>query len=596
MSRPRQDPGLEAVDAGWKLLSTNPLFRPIAKSMRLLRPAKKDNPVPATGWALVDSRGYVYAHPSRRAEASQWLFVFAHAALHLALGHFRSSPSPRPWNAACDCVVTRFLLDLKLGNPLSTPAPDQLRPWDEDRWFREFHAHGIPDWALELSIAGPQVDDMRPMSADAEPSWSYRVDWARLFSEGMLEAVDAALSRAANTTSTEIRDRQTPAQRARSWFIDHYPLLGALAAGFELVEDSARCQQMDISIAAISDHERRIYLNPGAGLTESEACFVVAHELLHAGLRHADRCGPRDFFLWNAACDFVINGWLVEMGVGSPPGRGFLHDAALKGQSAETIYDMISRDLRTRRKLATLRGEGLGDMLDDPSAIDRSAAADLDAFCRRALLGGLDIQLTQARGLVPGGLVEEIRALAQPPIPWDVVLAQWFDGFFVPLERKRSYARMSRRQTSTPDIPRAHYALDEAALAGRTFGVVLDSSGSMDRSDLARGLGAIASYAISREVPMVRLIVCDAAAHDEGYLPAEAIAGIVKIRGRGGTRLQPAIDLLQTTPDFPKTAPILVITDGYCEPHISIAREHAFLLTRGGRLPFVPRGPVFRIK
>ena len=49
-------------------------------------------------------------------------------------------------------------------------------------------------------------------------------------------------------------------------------------------------------------------------------------------------------------------------------------------------------------------------------------------------------------------------------------------------------------------------------------------------------------------------------------------------------------------PNSPKTAPILIITDGYCEPHIAVAREHAFLLTPGGRLRFAPRGPVFRIK
>ena len=578
------------------MLCNTPLFAPLADRMRLLRPPKRDNPVPASGWALIGSDGFLYVHPSRRAEPGEWLFVFAHAAMHLALGHFRYSPNPRPWNAACDCVVSRFLLDLKLGVPISTPAPEQLLAWDEDRWFREFHEHGIPEWALELSIAGPQIDDMRMVPDSHSDSGRRQRYWAKLFSTGMLEAVDSALSRAANTTSTEIKARRTSAQRARSWFIDHYPLLGALAAGFELAEDSARCQQLNISIAAISDFERRIYINPGAGLDEAEARFVVAHELLHAGLRHADRCGHRDFFLWNAACDFVINGWLVEMAVGSPPGRGFLHDPALKGQSAETIYDMISRDLRTRRKLATLRGEGLADMLDDPSAINRSQAVDLDAFCRRALLSGLDLQLGSGRGLIPGGLVEEIRALAQPPIPWDVVLAQWFDGFFAPLERRRSYARMSRRQSSTPDIPRPHYAADEALLDGRTFGVVLDSSGSMNPSDLARGLGAIASYAMSREVPMVRLVSCDAAAYDEGYLPAEAIAGVVKIRGRGGTQLQPGIDLLQSAPDFPKMAPILIITDGDCEPRLVLAREHAFLLTHGGRLPFVPRGPVFRIQ
>jgi predicted metal-dependent peptidase len=130
---------------------------------------------------------------------------------------------------------------------------------------------------------------------------------------------------------------------------------------------------------------------------------------------------------------------------------------------------------------------------------------------------------------------------------------------------------------------------------GRTFGVVLDTSGSMDRHLLAKALGAIAGYAISRDVPAVRVIFCDAAAHDAGYLAPEAIAGQVKVRGRGGTVLQPGIDLLESTPDFPVTSPLLVITDGWCD-RVRVRRDHAFLLPEGRTLPFAPRGPVFRIR
>ena len=486
MAQQRSDPARAAVEAGWAEFSDHALFVHIARAMRMYRP-KERNPVPADGWALVSSDGAVYVHPRRRAEPAEWLYVFGHAAMHLALGHFRHSAVPRLWNIACDCVVTRFLLDLKFGKPICQPPIDELRPWDEDRWFRELSANGYPPWAAELSIAGSHDDDMR---IERERRWGYAPEWARLFSEGMLEAVDQALERASNVTSTELQAKRTPAQRARAWFIDHYPLLGALAAGFELVEDASLCHRLSIAIAAISDQDRRIYLNPGAGLREDETRFVIAHELLHAGLRHSARCGNRDFFFWNAACDFVINGWLIEMGVGTPPSRGLLHDASLKGQSAETIYDVISRDLRTRRKLITLRGEGVGDMLDTPDSDGDSKLCDIDAFCRRALLSGLDLHLSGARGTVAAGLIEEIRALAQPPIPWEVSLAQWFDGYFSPIERRRSYARLSRRQSSTPDIPRPKYATDEAQFAGRTFGVVLDSSGSMQRGDLARALGA----------------------------------------------------------------------------------------------------------
>jgi predicted metal-dependent peptidase len=129
----------------------------------------------------------------------------------------------------------------------------------------------------------------------------------------------------------------------------------------------------------------------------------------------------------------------------------------------------------------------------------------------------------------------------------------------------------------------------------RTFGVVLDTSGSMQPRLLAYALGAIASYAMSREVPMVRLIRCDARAHDAGYIEPEALLGKVEMRGRGGTVLQPGIDHLTGAEDFPKDAPILVITDGACDT-LTIRREHAFLMPQGGRLPFRTSAPQFHFE
>ena len=78
----------------------------------------------------------------------------------------------------------------------------------------------------------------------------------------------------------------------------------------------------------------------------------------------------------------------------------------------------------------------------------------------------------------------------------------------------------------------------------RTFGVVLDTSGSMDRELLGKALGAIASYSVARDVPLVRVIFCDAVAYDAGYLAPEDIANKVRVKGKGGTVLQPGINTI----------------------------------------------------
>ena len=229
----------------------------------------------------------------------------------------------------------------------------------------------------------------------------------------------------------------------------------------------------------------------------------------------------------------------------------------------------------------------------------RAAAWFIDHY---PLLGGLaahfkiveDYQYCVKNEIsVAAGLIEEIRALSMPPIPWDVELANWFDVHFAPLERYRSYARPSRRQASTPDIPRPRYQTMDILTKSRTFGVVIDTSGSMEPQLIGKALGAVASYAASHEVPFARVVFCDAQAYDAGYVSPEDIAGRVAVKGRGGTALQPGIDLLEQAQDFPKDGPILIITDGMIEERMSIRHEHAWLLPSGRWLPFRTRMPVF---
>jgi predicted metal-dependent peptidase len=113
---------------------------------------------------------------------------------------------------------------------------------------------------------------------------------------------------------------------------------------------------------------------------------------------------------------------------------------------------------------------------------------------------------------------------------------------------------------------------------------------------LAAALGAIASYSAARDVPAARVVFCDAEAYDAGYMRPEDVAGTVKVKGRGGTVLQPGVNLLERAEDFPKDAPVLIITDGYCDKVMLHGREHAFLIPHVARLPFVPKGKVFRMK
>ena len=607
MARKSGTPANKASDQfrqGLALAHAHPLLNPVLNRATVIR--SHDTQYPRGGWVTVSANGTIYAHPERLADPQEWLYAIAHCVLHLGFGHFQQRYQQREWDLACECVVWQFLATLKLGT-----APEHLRhvlaPGDaglpgrtEEALFRFFCESGIPADLPSYSLTGTPFTDM--VEADTKraryisSSAHTNPDWEQLFGLGLIQAVSQAVDVAGGIAAHGAKRKVTAAERARHWLISSFPLLGALAASFDLVEDPLVCSRMQISVAAVSDSLKEIYINPGAGLSQDECRFVMAHELLHVSLRHSTRCRGRDPYLWNVACDYVINDWLIDMRIGSVPMIGVLHDPDLKGLSAEAIYDRVVTDLRRFRRMGTFRGIGLGDLLDAPRAgwWTSQRGQDLDEFYRSCLAQGLIYHYEQGRGLLPAGLVEEIRALSQPPIPWEVELARWFDDYFPPVEQKRSYARQSRRQSSTPGIPRPKYVVEPSAQEGRTFGVVLDTSGSMDRQLLGASLGAIASYCESRDVLSARVVFCDATAYDAGYLRPEEIAGRVKIRGRGGTVLQPGIDLLERAEDFPKHGPILIVTDGFCD-RFTTKREHAILLPEGRSLPFASQARVFRL-
>ncbi|MFD0342172.1 hypothetical protein ACFVH0_26445 [Streptomyces sp. NPDC127117] len=587
----RPDHAAESFEAGLALLRANPALAAVGATFCR---DKSCALAPGHGLARVDSAGTIHAHPARRAEPAEWAWALAHCVIHLGFGHVPATRGERtqadPYDQAARCaVVNRFLLTFSVGRP-----PDELPAsypgGDEEQLAARWRRDGIPPDYRHCGTADGAGDQLLlPWAGFGNPP-----DWQLSFAQALTRTISRAMDVAGGLRESigGQATRRPPWEHALNWFVSSYPLLGGIAAGMTLVADAELARAHGISVAAVDASAGEIYLNPHRSFTDEEWRFVLGHEMLHAALRHADRRGARDPYLFNIAADYVINGWLREMQIGVMP-EGLLHDPELAGLSAEEIYDRIAGDLRRIRRLATLRGKGAGDILGEPLRPPKDYV-DLDTFYRRGLTQGFDLHRQSERSTLPAGLVEEIRALTQPPLPWDAQLARWFDEFVPRPEPVRSFARPARRQASTPDIPRAGRYFPPEEVQSCTFGVVLDTSASMNRTLLGKGLGAIASYATARDVPAARVVFCDAAPHDAGYLPVTEIAQRLRIRGRGGTLLQPGIDLLRRVDDFPPGAPLLVITDGECDV-LRIRTEHAYLLPRGGRLPFTARGPVFHV-
>src|SRR3990172_3004803 len=120
---------------------------------------------------------------------------------------------------------------------------------------------------------------------------------------------------------------------ARTRLILERPFLGALILYLPL-DARGRCR-------SLATDARTLYFNPAyvLSLTFPETQFMLAHEALHCALGHFARRGGRLRAKWDMACDYAVNGLLIDDGMKAPPEAAW--NPAFRGLSAEEIYPLL---------------------------------------------------------------------------------------------------------------------------------------------------------------------------------------------------------------------------------------------------------------
>lgn len=613
----RNDKELAKFEKAWNKINSHYLLGTIASQTNLYH--NQEIVLNIEGWnknsaaflkVISNNQAQIYLNKNKNYSEEEFLFIYAVIMMVLGFQLYEKIRNTKEKELAVILFAMNYVVNVLQIDDVPQDFNDFFKIEElisfknEDTVFEQILNLNLYDTYKHLNLLKSEE-----FSIVIKPSDNFQTrnkaqkTFSQIFADNIVKQAQKtiALSSQQKYTPEELENQKTPSYKAKKWFVNHFPLLSALAAQFKIVEDIKLSKGLNISISAVSIEKKEIYINPLSNLSENGLKFVIAHQILHVALNHGSRREGRDRLMWNLACDFVINAWLIEMNIGVAP-EGIYFDKELSLKSADEIYLLISQDEKLRKRLGTLRNMFAGeltkktqtgcDMLDD----DVRYFSDFEDSCKAALLRGVFLHEAIGRGDLPANLVAEIKALNQPPIPWQVNLAKWISERFPLEESKRSYAKLSRRQSSTPDIPRPKYIRPEDIKHTKTFGVVMDTSASMDKKLLAKCLGAIASYSAAQEVKMVRIIYCDAQPYDEGYVDVETLSSRVKISGGGGTVLQPAIDLLERAKDFPENAPILILTDGFFEPNLKVERDHAFLVPRKVFLPYIPKVPVFEFK
>jgi len=380
---------------------------------------------------------------------------------------------------------------------------------------------------------------------------------------------------------------------ARTRLVLERPFLGALILYLPLNGRGA-CR-------SIATDARTLYFNPAyvLALSFSDTQFMLAHEALHCALGHFARRGARLRARWNSACDFAVNGLLVDDGMKAPSGA--LLNCAYRGLAAEEIYPLLPDDAARTTLDEHWFGAGQGGG-DDRRSIDNPESDAAFPESHRDGLDEVELQLPRAaqaaalaqtwRGRLAASAFEAARsgrlaghwgsvaeAAIEPRLPWRSLLAR----FLMRLARDDySFARRSRREGDA--------LLPGVESRAANLVVAVDTSGSIARQTLDDFLAEV--DALKGQIrASITLLLCDSALAPDmplRFFAWERVALPDAVSGGGGTRFAPVFEWVENEPAIPDA--LLYFTDAEGEfPALAPEYPVMWLVTGNSPVPFGER-------
>lgn len=328
-----------------------------------------------------------------------------------------------------------------------------------------------------------------------------------------------------------------------------------------------------------------------ASLKPDEREFVFAHEVWHNVMLHAMRREGRDHSLFNIATDLEINQILKKDGfiapknllwpdkygfpydlsaeeyyelleknppkyqqIGSDPnGAGGNGDGQFDGQFDKHIYvDAVSE--RTDAKSMNV-ADKYGKVENDDDFRPMATESAVEKIREAAVTAAQEIE--RMCGSLPGYLEQIVKGLLEPEMNWKDVLTAHVTRV---MGDKTNWNTPNRRFAYNGMYLPAHTS-DKLRIA-----VGIDTSGSTNE-DLPKFLTELNALVQSFGNYELHVIQCDTEVKDctmyDDSNPLDLENNEFKMRGGGGTRLQPIFDYIaENDMDIDS---ICIFTDGFCE-------------------------------
>jgi predicted metal-dependent peptidase len=382
-------------------------------------------------------------------------------------------------------------------------------------------------------------------------------------------------------------------QKARTTLLLDHPFFGSLL--FRLKGRESR------SIKTMATDGISLFYNPDFvdTLNAATLCGVLAHEVLHPGLKHHVRRSGRNPKRWNEACDYAINPILLDAGLHLP--EGVLVDDRFCEMSAEQIYNHLQTEAEQDSddpddtqedegggaasphaspggsgELSAPETEGgIGQVLDAPVADEETPTAE-EQGREWSVAVNQAVTLAKQAGKVPAGVERTLDGAADAAVDWRELLRRaWSET--TPADY--SWMRPNRRHIWAglylPGVVRE--GVGEIAIA-------VDCSGSVNSRQLRLFEAEVRSILEGQRPQRVYVLYFDAVVHTVETFEAGQPVSLNPVGG-GGTEFGPCFEWLEEHGVRPQT--LVFLTDLYgsfpdCEPAYPVL----WASTGGRRAPF----------
>lgn len=315
--------------------------------------------------------------------------------------------------------------------------------------------------------------------------------------------------------------------------------------------------------------------------SKDEITYLYAHTLLHIVLKHPYRQKTRDKYIWNQACDVVINNILSTFeNVGTRPADEVL-DLTLNDKCVEEVYEILYKKKEELSKTIPDEKGKIESNAYDKSKLDLDEVLTKSEKTNQEKLDGIIIQalsLAKKSSNLYEGMSVEIDTLIKPEIDLHDVLKEYLISSF--FEKQISYERPNKRF-----IDRGIYMPGTKKLNDNlNIFVALDSSSSVSLDEYKKFLGIVSEIAESFYEYKIDILPFDLKVRSEYIISFDSFnplssKELLIPKSNGGTSFDELLRYLKKSSEVRNDSLLIALTDGDFEMNESLLCNTLFIIS-----------------